>query len=234
VELAQFAAEVVAVSASGVLAPGPLFAANVLYGAAAAPAKKRGMLSGIRVAHGHAVVEMAVVCAIAAGLFSASSLLAGGIAAGIISMVGGMAILGFAAAQAADAVRKKRLGDAASVIAGGNDSKITVSRRRPFAAGAALTAFNPFFLAWWLTVGLKLISDSAASFGPVAGVAVLFSLHVWMDYAWLAATAYLASRGSSSVLLNSKYYWVLVLALAALLAYYGVQSLLGGIKLLGP
>jgi len=114
--------------------------------------------------------------------------------------------LGFAAVQAADAIiRKKRLTGPVPVIAGGESNAAGRRRRRPFAAGAALTAFNPFFLAWWLTVGLKLISDSAASFGPISGAAVLFGLHVWMDYAWLAATAYIASKGSSSIL-GSKYY----------------------------
>jgi len=63
VDVLAFGAEVVAVSASGVLAPGPLFVANMLNGT------RRGTMSGIRVAHGHAVVEIAVIAAIAAGLF---------------------------------------------------------------------------------------------------------------------------------------------------------------------
>lgn len=224
VELAQFGAEVVAVSASGVLAPGPLFVANVLYGAKATA--RQGALS-IRVAHGHALVEIFVICAVAAGRFSASSLLAGH--AGTISIVGGAAILGFAAMQAAGALAGNRPVRAAAADPAAAEGNKT---RGPFAAGAALTAFNPFFLAWWLTVGLKLVSDSAASFGPVAGVALLFGLHVWMDYAWLAATAYLASKGGS--VLSSKYYRVLLFALTTVLAYYGVQSIVNGIKLLGP
>ena len=93
--------------------------------------------------------------------------------------------------------------------------------------GVVLSALNPFFILWWMTVGVKLISDSA-SFGLVAGVALLFALHVWMDYAWLAATAYLASRGSSAI--ESRYYKILMLALSAALVYYGVQFLIAGIK----
>lgn len=60
-----FGLEVVAVSASGVLAPGPLFVANVMYGS------RHDAVSGVNAAHGHAVVEIAVISAIAAGLFSA-------------------------------------------------------------------------------------------------------------------------------------------------------------------
>jgi threonine/homoserine/homoserine lactone efflux protein len=34
----------------------------------------------------------------------------------------------------------------------------------PLFAGIAFTALNPFFITWWLTVGLKLISDSVSLF----------------------------------------------------------------------
>jgi threonine/homoserine/homoserine lactone efflux protein len=72
-------------------------------------------------------------------------------------------------------------------------------------------------------VRLKLIADSAA-FGVTTGVAILFALHIWMDYAWLAGTAYLASRGA--LLLESKYYRFLLLGLAAVLMYYGISFVL--------
>lgn len=206
-DLLGFGAEVVAVSASGVLAPGPLFVANMLYGS------RHGAASGVKVAHGHAAVEIAVITAIAAGLFSASAFVANYGSA--IALVGGVAIIGFAALQVTSLVR------------GAPAPAAVEGRRGPFAVGVALTALNPFFLVWWLTAGLKLVADSAA-FGPAAGVALLFALHVWMDYAWLAATAHLASKGSS--VLKSRYYKMLLLALAAALAYYGVQFIASGIK----
>jgi hypothetical protein len=49
---AEFAAEVVLVSASGVLSPGPLFFANIIYGS------KMGITAGIRIAYGHTIVEL--------------------------------------------------------------------------------------------------------------------------------------------------------------------------------
>ena len=203
-----FGIEVVAVSASGVLAPGPLFVANVLYGS------RRGAMSGVKVAHGHAAVEIVIISAIAAGLFSASVFLSH--YASAIAIVGGVAILGFAGLQVTGIAKRK-------------DGKEPVLARgkSPFMVGVVLSALNPFFVAWWLTVGLKLVSDSAA-FGLAAGVAILFALHVWMDYAWLAATAYLASRGSSAI--SSKYYKILMIALSGVLIYYGIQFLVTGIK----
>lgn len=205
-EVPAFAAEVVAVSASGVLGPGPLFFANMMYGT------REGARSGIKVAHGHAVVEIAVIVAISAGLFSASEVVDQ--YADIIAIIGGAAIIGFAIAQILSLARR-------------GDPRKVEAKRNPFATGVAFTAFNPFFLVWWFTVGLKLVSDSQA-FGPVTGTLFLFGAHVWMDYAWLGATAYLASKGSS--IIKSKYYGLLLVVLCGLLLYYGMQFLLSGIR----
>lgn len=205
VDVLSFGAEVVAVSASGVLAPGPLFFANVLYGT------RRGAMSGIKVTHGHALVEIAVIVAIAAGLFSAPAFVE--TYSALIAVLGGVAVIGFAGLQVYSVLRKDR-----------REQK--EKGKSPFAVGIALTALNPFFLVWWLTVGIKLVADSSA-FGPVAGTGLLFGMHVWMDYAWLAATAYLASKGSS--VLGSKYYKILMLGLAGVLAYYGAQFLASGL-----
>lgn len=206
VDALAFGAEVVAVSASGVLAPGPLFVANMLCGS------RQGALSGVKVAHGHAVVEIAVISAIAAGLFSTPAFVEQ--YSGPIAIVGGVAVLCFAALQVYSAMKKRA-------------QETATQKSAPFAVGVVLTALNPFFLVWWLTVGLKLVADSS-SFGPVAGVGLLFGLHVWMDYAWLGATAYLASKGSS--VLGSKYYKIMMLALAGVLAYYGARFLAGGLR----
>jgi threonine/homoserine/homoserine lactone efflux protein len=206
----DFGVEVIVISASGVLAPGPLFFTNMLYGT------RQGARAGLKMAYGHTVVELPLIMLLAAGLFTSAAATQ---YAGPIGLVGGTGILGFAALQIAGVVMKKNIQPAPAVS----------SNKSPFIAGIALSALNPFFLVWWFTVGLKLIADSA-TFGLAAGIAALFLLHIWMDYAWLAATAYLASKGSSA--LNSKYYPLLLLALAAVLLYYGVYFTLTGISAL--
>ena len=200
----DFGIEVIALSASGVLAPGPLFFANLAY------ATRLDRWSGVKVAHGHTVVELPLIFMLAAGLFTFD------VAkkySGIIGFVGGIAILGFASLQIAIITNEKRAYNLPPIT----------SSKGPFAVGVALTALNPFFLLWWLTAGVKLITDSGA-FGISTGIIMLFLLHVWMDYAWLACTAYLASRGG--ILLRSKYYTVLRLAPSAALVYYGISFLL--------
>ncbi|HXV47134.1 MAG TPA: LysE family transporter [Nitrososphaera sp.] len=205
----DFGVEVIAISASGVLAPGPLFFANMLYGT------RQGARAGLKMAYGHTVVELPLIVLLAVGLFTSAAATQ---YAGTIGIVGGVGILGFAIPQIAGVLRKKI--QSTPAMAGG---------KSPFIAGIALSALNPFFLVWWFTVGLKLVADSA-TFGLAAGIIILFALHIWMDYAWLAGTAYLASKGSSVI--KSRYYPLLLLCLAAVLLYYGLYFTLTGIGVL--
>jgi threonine/homoserine/homoserine lactone efflux protein len=209
IDIVSFGAEVISVSASGVFTPGPLFVANMMYSAG------HGISSGIKTAHGHALIEAILIVIIATGLFSAPVFVAN--YADIIAVIGGVSIVGFAVLQVITTLVQSRTSQMTS------SDKV---KRDPFVAGIVFSAFNPFFILWWLTAGLKLVSDSA-TFGTVAGPTLLFGMHVWMDYLWLAATAYLASKGT--MVLESKYYRLLMIGLAGLLAYYGVQFLMSGI-----
>jgi threonine/homoserine/homoserine lactone efflux protein len=201
----HFALEVIGVSISGVLAPGPLFFTNVVYGT------RIGIRSGIHMACGHTLVELPLMVTLAAGLFTFD---AERKYAGIIGLFGGTAALAIAALQIGNIVSKKAAYGTASEFA---------YIKRPFIAGVALSALNPLFLIWWSTAGVKLIADSSA-FGLSSGLAILFTFHIWMDYAWLGGTAFLASKGSSR--LNSKYYMLLLIGLSAMLIYYGIIFLL--------
>lgn len=199
--LLDFGIEVIALSASGVLTPGPLFFANLAYGT------HHDKWSGIKIAYGHTAVELPLIIILAAGLFTFDTAKK---YASVVGLIGGIAILAFAGLQIASIIKEKRRPDTSSIA----------RNKGPFIVGIALSALNPFFILWWFTVGSKLIVDSAA-FGVATGVAILFALHIWMDYAWLASTAYLASKGA--FVLKSKYYPTLLLGLTVVLIYYGLS-----------
>lgn len=202
-EIGEFLVEVVGVSVSGVLAPGPLFIANLIHGA------RHGAKAGLKVAYGHTAVELPLVALLSVGVFSAFAVLDSHL--DIIGLLGGFAILVFAGFQIYS-LRKIRDNPA---LAGG--------KRGPFFTGITLTALNPFFIIWWFTVGLKIIADSQ-SFGVVAGIALVFGFHIWMDYAWLIGTAHLSSKGAS--LLRSQYYVYLMLGLTGVLVYFGLNFII--------
>ena len=54
-ELLGFAVAVIIISTSGVMSPGPLFVANVVYGA------KGGASAGLKMSYGHTVVELPLI-----------------------------------------------------------------------------------------------------------------------------------------------------------------------------
>ncbi|PWU80549.1 MAG: hypothetical protein DLM72_11585 [Candidatus Nitrosopolaris wilkensis] len=98
------------------------------------------------------------------------------------------------------------------------------AKKGPILLGVIFSALNPFFLIWWFTIGLKLISDSIQFFGFVTGILFLFSFHIWIDYAWLIITSYLIYRGVS--ILKTKFYSALLISTSAILAFYGVYIIL--------
>ncbi len=66
-EIIGFLGLVVVISASGVMSPGPLFAANVMYGL------REGKISGIKIAVGHTIVEFPLILLLGIGFFSIES-----------------------------------------------------------------------------------------------------------------------------------------------------------------
>ncbi|HEX2124379.1 MAG TPA: LysE family transporter [Nitrososphaeraceae archaeon] len=212
-DLLGFGAQVVFTSASGVISPGPLFFANLVYGS------KQGIYSGIKIAHGHTIVELPLIIILASGLITFSSITTTNLVSKLISLSGGIVILVFSAVQIEALLKKKK-----------GEKKIyfnTHNKKDPLIIGSILSALNPFFILWWLTAGLKLISDSLELYGFAMGIVVVFFFHIWMDYGWLAVTAHLISRGT--LIFRSKYYPIILLALNAALIYYGIYFIVTGL-----
>jgi threonine/homoserine/homoserine lactone efflux protein len=196
-----FLATVVIVTASGALMPGPLFAANLLQGT------KGGAKSGFMISVGHMLVELPLVMLIGVGI---SSLLNLPSFSTVVGLIGGSALILFGAFQMRDVTRSSFNVEAIE------DTKV---QKRSLMLGVGLTGLNPFFIVWWLTVGLGLVVQ-AVELGALLGVFIMYLSHVWMDYAWLTGTAYLSARGKT--LLKARGYRLLLAGLALLLVYFGV------------
>jgi threonine/homoserine/homoserine lactone efflux protein len=221
----EFAGEVILVSLSGVLSPGPLFFANLICGS------KEGSRSGIKIAFGHTIVELPLIILLVMGItqipytdFTSIGNLK------IIGIVGGIAIVAFSVLQVKDIIKGK---DVAAITLNNNSGKEIQkfshnNGNRPIILGIIFTALNPFFLAWWLTVGLKLISDSISSFGVLPGAISLFTFHIWMDYAWLTLISYLVFKGIS--ILKSKHYKTLLLILSMMFGFYGIYWIMTNLR----
>ncbi len=199
-QIAEFAIMVIIISASGVMAPGPLFAANVSYGL------REGARSGIKMAVGHTIVEFPLLVLLGIGVISLQAFPE---FTTIISILGAITLFVFAAMQIRSTLGKKS-GSTAN------------PKQGPLITGILLSALNPFFIVWWLTIGFKLISD-AMLIWAFAGILIVFVLHIWMDFAWLGVISFLA--GKSSQILSNRNYKIIMIGLSLMLVYFGIKFL---------
>lgn len=209
--LFDFIATVIVVTASGALAPGPLSFGILSHGS------KEGARSGFSCAIGHTLVEFPLVLALAFGLLAAANQ---PLIKGVIGLVGGIALIGFGALQIYETIRRKA-----------DSGEVTTAGKLPASSlmlGLALTGLNPYFILWWLTIGSVLIVQALA-FAALTGVLIMYVAHVWMDYAFLTTIAHLAKKGKSVV--GSRYYKLVLIAFGIILVYYGSSFVADAIRL---
>ena len=199
-DIIEFAIIVIIISASGVMSPGPLFAANITYGL------KQGTKAGIKIAIGHSLVELPLVILLGIGILSLEIFPE---FKTIISILGAITLFVFAFIQIKSTLKK-------------NEKSETKLKQGPIITGVLLSALNPFFIIWWLTIGLKLISDAMAIWAFI-GILIVFVLHIWMDFVWLGTTAFLISK--SKKIISNTNYKIIMLALSAVLIYFGITFL---------
>ena len=196
-----FAVMVIAISASGVMSPGPLFTANIVYGL------KEGKIAGLKIAMGHTVVEFPLIVFLGLGTISLETFPEYRI---LITVIGAIGLFVFAGLQIKS-------------IFGKDFRNKTNSNKNSFLAGIFLSALNPFFIIWWLTIGIVLITESISLWG-FSGILILFIFHIWMDYVWLFLIAGLASKAKN--MLSNNNYKILIIGLSILLVYFGVNFLI--------
>ena len=190
----------IVLSASGVMSPGPLFSANIIYGL------KEGKIAGLKIAVGHTIVEFPLIILLGTGIITSNIFPEFRV---LIAVIGALGLFAFAGLQIKSIFQK-------------NFQKNIKPSRGPILAGIFLSALNPFFIIWWLTVGLKLITESIELWGFL-GIIILFLFHIWMDYVWLYIVAFFASKSRN--FLSNRNYKILVISLATVLIYFGLRFL---------
>ncbi len=94
-----------------------------------------------------------------------------------------------------------------------------MTRGGPLTAGVVLSAGNPYFLLWWATAGLTLITTARTNFGIWAFV-LLALVHWSCDLVWLTALSWASFKGS--VLLGPKSQRIVLAVCAAAMAGFGL------------
>lgn len=198
-ELVLFLLMVGFISLSGVLMPGPVFAAAVVKGVESKHA-------GAWIALGHLLVEIPLIIVIAAGfyfIFTQQWVQIG------IGMVGG-ALLFY-------------MGIRMIQIRGEVDVVEKAFPTHPMIAGILTTALNPYFILWWATIGAALIIQ-ALSFS-ILGIVLFIIIHESCDLGWDYFVSYISHMGGK--LWKEEYYKLIFIICGILLAVLGVYFMVG-------
>jgi len=207
----QLAALFFLVSLSGALSPGPLTTLAITEGV------RRGRWSGWWLSLGHAVVEVALVFAVAYGL---GTWLKHPVVGATVGLAGGafLAWMGWGLLSGAWR-RQLTLSAAAAGDAPG------VTRLGLVPAGIAVSVGNPYWSLWWVSVGLGFVLSSR-QWGPV-GILVVFVAHWLSDLLWLTGLSFFV--GSGRRLMNESVYRGLLLACGAFLILFSAYFIYSGI-----
>lgn len=162
------------ISLSGVMMPGPVFAAAIAKG-------YEDKRAGIRIALGHGLVEFPLMALI---ILSLGYVFKDDIVKIGIGLVGG-ALLIFLGGSMLRSVRESRTVPA-------DQSMQRMFPYGPFAAGAITTSANPYFFLWWATAGALLII-TAQEFGAIV-VVIFAAVHWTCDLGWYYLTTYTVFR----------------------------------------
>lgn len=189
--LLLFLIQVVGISLSGVMAPGPITAAAIAMGA-------RNRFAGALMAVGHGIVEFPLMILIVLGMdkilkFPSTKI--------VIGFAGGAFLL----IMAIQMLRSLRSAE-------GQEVKVTKSR--PIVAGIVLSGGSPLFLVWWASVGLNL-AITATSLGIWAFA--LFAIVHWLcDLIWFSVLSWASFKGSGLLGPRSQRIVLLICSLALL------------------
>jgi threonine/homoserine/homoserine lactone efflux protein len=206
-DIFSFAITIIIVTASGALAPGPLFFATVSQGS------KYGAKTGLIFSIAHTVVEFSLIMLFALGLLTVAS---EPIVKTFIGIISGIVLIAFGVFQ----IRNLFVSNSEEV------KKPKSSYKHLFLIGIVFTGLNPYFILWWFTVGGQLII-MALEFAALLGVVFMFLCHVWMDYVWLTGVAYFSKKGTNIV--GLKWYKPLMIIFGAILIYFGFSFLVPAI-----
>ena len=164
-----FLLQIILISLSGVMAPGPVTAVTLGKGS-------RSPHAGALIAVGHGIIEMPLIALLIFGFARVVTIPYVKIG---IAIAGGLFLLYMGIDMLRTANRP--------MVSGRSD------RHGPIVAGMLLSAGNPYFLLWWAAVGITLIT-TARTFG-VAGI-IIFSIVHWLcDFGWLWFLSALSFKG---------------------------------------
>jgi threonine/homoserine/homoserine lactone efflux protein len=188
-----------------VVTPGPVSTAIVTESA------RRGFVVGPLVAAGHCLLELGMVILLGLGLAAGLNVPA---FTTVIGVLGGALLIWMGSAMAWGAYR-----GSTRLPRPGADVRL-LTNRQLVALGVAATLINPFWYAWWITVGAAYLAYPAVQALGLTGLLVFYLGHISGDLLWDSILSGVVGRGRCW-LTDTAYRW-LIAACGAYLMYLGL------------
>ena len=202
--LALFLISAFIISFSGAAAPGPVTAASIAMGV-------RNKYAGALLVVGHAIIELPLILLIILGFsryFQSSP------SQIIIGLAGGAFLLWMALGLFANI--KKSIDPAGAFYKTG-----------PIMTGVILSATNPYFTLWWITIGIKLATKGLEF--SIAGF-ILFVLAHWSsDLIWFQFLSFAAFKGGK--IMSGRNLKIVFGICATAMMCYGIYFIYGAVRL---
>ncbi len=189
--------------------PGPLLAVDI------AETPRHGWQAGPILSVGHAIAEIGVVIVLSLGV---AALATSTLAAGIIGVVGGIALVLMGGSMGWEILRNR----VSYEIVRSEKS----SHHRLTGKGITATLSNPYWFVWWATTGLVLLLQSQ-KFGWIGPVVFYFG-HIMSDFVWYTVVSILLWQGKR--ILVGRPLRILMAACALFLIYLGTTFVFDGIS----
>lgn len=195
------------VGLSGAMAPGPVLTVTI------SETLKRGFIAGPLIVLGHAILEILLLTLIGLGLgpfFEHPTVVT------IFMSAGGLVLLWMGAQMLRG---NKRVTDEALSATG------TESPHGPVLAGIVLSVSNPYWIIWWVTIGMGFVTQSLQH--GLIGLICFYCGHILSDLAWFSFVSFSVSAGRR--LCPPMVYRVLFIACGTILIILGLVFITKGI-----
>ncbi|MFY9120210.1 MAG: LysE family transporter [Syntrophomonadaceae bacterium] len=201
------------VGLSGAMMPGPLLTATMVSSA------ERGWGAGPLIVLGHALLELALVAALLAGI---AQFLVQPRVTTVIALVGGVFLVYLGITM----IRDVWSGRLSSIQASSTDGSASAPvSMHPVLAGILISLFNPYWSIWWATVGLGYLTFALNS--GLSGITSFFSGHILSDLAWYTLVAIAVSKGQA--LLSPRVYKGLLVGCGLFMLGLGIYFFYSGL-----
>jgi threonine/homoserine/homoserine lactone efflux protein len=192
---------------SGAMMPGPMFTATMLM------SSRKGFISGPLIVMGHGTLEALLVLLIYlgfGGMFKNPGVMGG------IGIIGGITLLW----MAYEAFRFP--------VNAGTEDKGRLVNGSAFIAGIVTSLSNPYWIVWWVTIGLSYIVLSFP-YG-VQGVIIFYAGHILADLVWYSIVAlsfsfmkrFISSKGFRAITMVSG---IIFAGFAVYFVWFGIRNL---------